>query len=130
MGRRSFSRSLSVPLQKSTASPTIPITRAIIFSSCVICGQQSQKYIARSIEHLIGVPVSEIWNLYQHCNYQQALLFWFIQGKDHIANMMIDKIGYVGNTIMIIVRKVRLLKEQDYSVVASSLSCGVVEISV
>ena len=53
-----------------------------------------------------------------------------LQGKDHIANMMIDKIGYVGNTIMIIVRKVRLLKEQDYSVLASSLSCGVVEISV
>jgi hypothetical protein len=53
-----------------------------------------------------------------------------LQGKDHIANMMIDKIGYVGNTIMIIVRKVRLLKELDYSVVASSLSCGVVEISV
>jgi hypothetical protein len=36
-----------------------------------------------------------------------------LQGKDRISNMVIDKIGYVGNTLMIIVRKVRLLKEQD-----------------
>ena len=37
-----------------------------------------------------------------------------LQGKDHIANMMIDRIGYVGNTLMIMVRKVRLLKDKDY----------------
>jgi hypothetical protein len=45
--------------------------------------------------------------------FQVFIVCMLLQGKDRISNMVIDKIGYVGNTLMIIVRKVRLLKEQD-----------------